>query len=354
MMLILMEVKYLSNVTISILMPVYNSQEYLKNTVQGVINQSYKEWELILVDDGSKDNSKNICIELQKIDNRIRFVNKENTGVSDTRNIALDNAKGKYIAFIDSDDSVHKDYLKILLSSIEKSNGQLAVCGFKERKISTNGQIEELSRVFYPKEVSATEDMKDLIMDFGNSGLLNPLWNKLYSRKIIEENNIRFKEEVETGEDFIFNLQYFRKINNICFSKGELYYYIRRNNNSITYQYIDNMYEKGLEIHNLLEDFLKDMNFYNSKNKYILYGNHLMGVFSAFLNLFHKDCKLTLKQKKHYIKAIVNREYVSECAVNRKRDKGLIGLTALLVRIKNSTIICSVFKGISLVRLVKS
>lgn len=349
-----MEVKYLSNVTISILMPVYNSQEYLKNTVQGVINQSYKEWELILVDDGSKDNSKNICIELQKFDNRIRFINKENTGVSDTRNIALDNAKGKYIAFIDSDDSVHKDYLKILLSSIEKSKGQLAVCGFKERKISTNGQIEELSRVFYPKEVIAIEDMKDLIMDFGNSGLLNPLWNKLYSRKIIEENNIRFKEEVETGEDFIFNLQYFRKINNICFSKGELYYYIRRNNNSITYQYIDNMYEKGLEIHNLLEDFLKDMNFYNSKNKYILYGNHLMGVFSAFLNLFHKDCKLTLKQKKHYIKAIVNREYVSECAVNRKRDKGLIGLTALLVRIKNSTIICSVFKGISLVRLVKS
>ena len=349
-----MEVKYLSNVTISILMPVYNSQEYLKNTVQDVINQSYGDWELILVDDGSKDNSKNICIELQKFDNRIRFINKENTGVSDTRNIALDNAKGKYIAFIDSDDSVHKDYLKILLSSIEKSNGQLAVCGFKERKISTNGQIEELSRVFYPKEVIAIEDMKDLIMDFGNSGLLNPLWNKLYNREIIEENNIRFKEEVETGEDFIFNLQYFRKINNICFSKGELYYYIRRNNNSITYQYIDNMYEKGLEIHNLLEDLLKDMNFYNSKNKYILYGNHLMGVFSAFLNLFHKDCKLTLKQKKHYIKAIVNREYVSECAVNRKRDKGLIGLTALLVRIKNSTIICSVFKGISLVRLVKS
>lgn len=344
----------MSNVTISILMPVYNSQEYLKNTVQDVINQSYGDWELILVDDGSKDNSKNICIELQKFDNRIRFINKENTGVSDTRNIALDNAKGKYIAFIDSDDSVHKDYLKILLSSIEKSKGQLAVCGFKERKISTNGQIEELSRVFYPKEVIAIEDMKDLIMDFGNSGLLNPLWNKLYSREIIEENNIRFKEEVETGEDFIFNLQYFRKINNICFSKGELYYYIRRNNNSITYQYIDNMYEKGLEIHNLLEDFLKDMNFYNSKNKYILYGNHLMGVFSAFLNLFHKDCKLTLKQKKHYIKAIVNREYVSECAVNRKRDKGLIGLTALLVRIKNSTIICSVFKGISLVRLVKS
>ena len=241
----------MSNVTISILMPVYNSQDYLKNTVQDVINQSYKDWELILVDDGSKDNSRNICIELQNLDSRIRVISKENQGVSSTRNTALDNARGEYIAFIDSDDLVHKDYLKILLSSMEKSNGDLAVCGFKERKVPSNGQVEDLSRVFCPKEIIAIEDMKDLIMDFGNSGLLNPLWNKLYSREIIEKNNIRFKEEVETGEDFIFNLQYFRKINNICFSKEELYYYIRRNNNSITYQYIDNMYEKGVKIHSL-------------------------------------------------------------------------------------------------------
>ena len=339
---------------ISILMPVYNGQEYLEETVLSILNQSYKEFELIIINDGSSDNTKVICDNLEKIDKRIKIIHKENTGVSHTRNIALDNASGEYIAFIDSDDSVYKDYLKILLSSMEKSNGQLSVCGFKERKISANGQVEDLSKVFYPKEVIAIEEMKDLIMDFGNSGLLNPLWNKLYSREIIEKNNIRFKEDVKTGEDFIFNLQYFRKIKNICFSKEELYYYIRRNNNSITYQYIDNMYEKGLKIHSLLEDFLKDMNFYNSKNKYILYGNHLMGVFSAFLNLFHKDCKLTLKQKKQYIKAIVNREYVNECAANRKSDRGLIGLTSLLVRIKNSTIICGVFRGISLVRLVKS
>ena len=200
MLLILMEVKYLSNVTISILMPVYNSQDYLKNTVQDVINQSYKDWELILVDDGSKDNSRNICIELQNLDSRIRVISKENQGVSSTRNTALDNARGEYIAFIDSDDLVHKDYLKILLSSMEKSNGQLAVCGFKERKVSSNGQVEDLSRVFCPKEIIAIEDMKDLIMDFGNSGLLNPLWNKLYSREIIEKNNIRLKKRLKQGK----------------------------------------------------------------------------------------------------------------------------------------------------------
>ena len=229
---------------VSILIPVYNGEEYLEETVSSILNQSYKEFELIIINDGSSDNTKVICDNLEKFDKRIRIIHKENTGVSHTRNVALDNARGKYIAFIDSDDSVHKDYLKILVNSMENSNGQLAVCGFKERKVSSNGEIEDLSRVFCPKEIIAMEDMKDLIMDFVNSGLLNPLWNKLYSREIIEKNNIRFKEEVETGEDFIFNLQYFRKINNICFSKKELYYYIRRNNNSITYQYIDNMYEK--------------------------------------------------------------------------------------------------------------
>ena len=92
----------MNDVTISILMPVYNSQDYLKNTVQDVINQSYKDWELILVDDGSKDNSRNICIELQNLDSRIRVISKENQGVSSTRNTALDNARGEYIAFIDN------------------------------------------------------------------------------------------------------------------------------------------------------------------------------------------------------------------------------------------------------------
>ena len=215
---------------IDILLATYNGEKYIKELLDSLVFQKCEEDFCVRIrDDGSKDNSKNICIELQKSDSRIRFISKENEGVSGTRNTALDNARGKYIAFIDSDDLVHKDYLKILLSSMEKSNGELVVCGFKERKISANGQVEELSRVFCPKEVIAMEDMKDLIMDFGNSGLLNPLWNKLYSREIIEKNNIRFKEEVETGEDFIFNLQYFRKINNICFSKEEIYYYIRRN-----------------------------------------------------------------------------------------------------------------------------
>ena len=343
----------MSNISISVLMPVYNSEKFLLETVQAVINQSYINWELILVDDGSTDNSKEICTKLMNDDKRIKYIFQENLGVSHTRNVALENAQGKYIVFVDSDDLIHEDYLKILINSIEKNNSDISVCNFIERKISNTGKVEDITREFYPKEVMEMSEMKDYIMDFGNSGLLNPLWNKIYKNQIIKENNITFDEEVETGEDFIFNLQYFRKVKKISFIKDSLYYYIRRNNNSITYKYIENMYEKGWEIHWLLESFLKDMGFYNEENAYVLYGNHLTGVFSAFLNLYHDHCKLTSKEKKAYIKKIISKSYVKECAANRKKDKGIIGLTSLLVRINNTVLISAVFKAIALVRKVK-
>lgn len=344
----------MSDISISVLMPVYNSEKFLEETVQAVINQSYTNWELILVDDGSTDNSKKLCDELRKKENRIKFIDKKNTGVSDTRNVALKNAKGQYVVFVDSDDLIHKDYLKLLVNSMNKYNTDLSVCNFIERKISNTGKVEDINREFCPKEVIEMAEMKGYIMDFGNSGLLNPLWNKIYKNQIIKENNITFDEKVETGEDFIFNLQYFRKTKKISFIKEKLYYYIRRNNNSITYKYIENMYEKGLEIHSLLESFLEDMNFYNKENAYVLYGNHLTGVFSAFLNLYHDHCKLTSKEKRAYIKKIISRSYVKECAANRKKDKGIIGLTSLLVRINNALLISAIFKAIALVRKVKS
>ena len=341
-------------IDISILMPVYNAEKYLNETIDTIKNQSFSNWELIIVDDGSIDNSKEICTKLMNDDKRIKYIFQENLGVSHTRNVALENAQGKYIVFVDSDDLIHEDYLKILINSIEKNNSDVSVCNFIERKISNTGKIEDITREFYLKEVMEMSEMKDYIMDFGNSGLLNPLWNKIYKREIIENNNITFDEKVETGEDFIFNLQYFRKAKKISFIKEKLYYYIRRNNNSITYKYIENMYEKGWEIHSLLESFLEDMNFYNKENAYVLYGNHLTGAFSAFLNLYHDNCKLTPKEKRKYIKRIIDRPYVKECAVNRKSDKGIIGLTSLLIRINNTLLISAAFKGISLVRKVKA
>ena len=102
-------------IDISILMPVYNAEKYLNETIDTIKNQSFSNWELIIVDDGSTDNSKEICTKLMNDDKRIKYILQENLGVSHTRNVALENAQGKYIVFVDSDDLIHEDYLKILI-----------------------------------------------------------------------------------------------------------------------------------------------------------------------------------------------------------------------------------------------
>ena len=123
-------------IDISILMPVYNAEKYLNETIDTIKNQSFSNWELIIVDDGSIDNSKEICTKLMNDDKRIKYIFQENLGVSHTRNVALENAQGKYIVFVDSDDLIHEDYLKILINSIEKNNSDISLCNFIERKIS--------------------------------------------------------------------------------------------------------------------------------------------------------------------------------------------------------------------------
>ena len=128
-------------IDISILMPVYNAEKYLNETIDTIKNQSFSNWELIIVDDGSIDNSKEICTKLMNDDKRIKYIFQENLGVSHTRNVALENAQGKYIVFVDSDDLIHEDYLKILINSIEKNNSDISVCNFIERKISNTGKV---------------------------------------------------------------------------------------------------------------------------------------------------------------------------------------------------------------------
>ena len=212
-------------IDISILMPVYNAEKYLNETIDTIKNQSFSNWELIIVDDGSIDNSKEICTKLMNDDKRIKYIFQENLGVSHTRNVALENAQGKYIVFVDSDDLIHEDYLKILINSIEKNNSDISVCNFIERKISNTGKVEDITREFYPKEVMEMSEMKDYIMDFGNSGLLNPLWNKIYKREIIENNNITFDEKVETGEDFISYRSYNRGMSDSSYN-GSIGWYV--------------------------------------------------------------------------------------------------------------------------------
>lgn len=340
-------------VVISILMPVYNSEKYLKESIESIINQTFTQWELIIINDGSTDNSKMICDNLVKVDDRIKVIDKKNTGVSDTRNMSINNASGKYIGFVDSDDVIETDMFEILINKIEKYNSDLVVCGIVEDKIIDEKIVSNTNNKYYPKECVSIEEMKYLIMEYMNSNLLNSLCNKLYKKEIIDKHNITFNSKVENGEDFIFNLEYMEHIKNLVFCEEQLYHYSRRENESITHKYVEDMYFKGLKIHDILEKFLVAMNFNTEENKKTLCKNHLIGVFSAILNLFHSQCPMTFKQKKEYIRKIIERDYVKYCAKCGKKDSGIVGITATLVNTKSTIIILTTFKAITIVKKFK-
>lgn len=203
---------------ISIIVPVYNAQKYIKRCVESIVNQSYQKWELILIDDGSKDESSLICDELKQTDSRIHVVHTVNQGASAARNRGLDEAAGDYITFVDADDWVEPNHLEVLVNQID-SDVDLCINSF----------IADLyygSRPYQYKEVK-TQDNIESINAFFTILLQHSqfLWNKLFKSNIIKDNHIRFNTSISLGEDNIFILEYLNYIRGLSASSVCTYHY---------------------------------------------------------------------------------------------------------------------------------
>lgn len=212
---------------ISIIIPVHNVEQYLRQCIDSVINQTYKNLEIILVNDGSTDNSGKICDEYAAKDNRIEVIHKQNGGVSSARNVGLDVATGDYIGFVDSDDYIEQDMYEYLFSINKKNNTSLAVCNFyivKDENILTSPTIVKHS-------VLSAEEM----LECSFKQLFS--WNKLIARKLFE--NLRFPEDVGYGEDMAVCMNLFIRAEKISYGKKTKYFYIQRKNSAVHTQQWD-------------------------------------------------------------------------------------------------------------------
>lgn len=208
---------------ISIIVPIYNSAATIKGCVDSIQAQIYGDWELILADNGSTDESLAIIKELACGDDRIRAIEVPQKGVSFARNAALDSAKGEYVCFIDSDDTVEPDYLETLYDA---SEADLAVCGYFVDNYDSNNQMLS-SEKHIPTEVywQLNESTAKLQKAFG-AGYIHLCCNKLFRRSIIEENKLRFKQ-YPVNEDFIFTLEFLQYAKSIAIVDKALYHWIR-------------------------------------------------------------------------------------------------------------------------------
>lgn len=250
---------------ISIIIPIYNSEKYLKECLKSIKEQTYSNYEVIMVNDGSTDKSELICRDFLN-DTRFKIINQKNMGVAVARNSGLNKAKGKYVLFVDSDDWLDKDMLSVLINNVEES--ELLSVGyynvFKNNKIEvTNGQGQD---------IVINQNLEKCIMD-SNNMIGGYLWNKLFDLNIIRKNNIFFDKDINYCEDLIFVLTYIRFVNKIRYIAKTLYFY-RMRKTSITKQGISN--KKNMSILKAL-DILIEMNKDNTEIvsklefEYILY-----------------------------------------------------------------------------------
>ncbi len=207
----------------SIIVPVYNASKTLNRCVDSILKQDFRDYELILVDDGSKDESAKIASAYAQADARIRLIQKKNGGVSSARNRGLAEAKGLYILFVDSDDWLPMEALKLLVREIEQKDTDLVIGDFFrvfEGKISQKGSIAE-------EGVITRDQYAEAMLKSPADLYFGVLWNKLYKRDLIEQYHVRMDESVSYGEDMIFNLEYLLHASTIAVLKLPVYYYIR-------------------------------------------------------------------------------------------------------------------------------
>ena len=205
---------------ISVIVPVYNVENYLDRCVDSIVNQTYKNLEIILVNDGSTDSSGRKCDEWKKKDNRILVVHKKNGGLSDARNAGLEVANGTYIGFVDSDDFISLDMYRILLKTMIETNSDIVECN--RRSFTDSDIIHEANTDSFSVEVFDTEKaLLELILE---RKLKQTAWNKLYQRQIITT----LFEVGKINEDEYWTYQIFGKANTIAAVNAELYYYYQR------------------------------------------------------------------------------------------------------------------------------
>lgn len=208
---------------VSIIVPIYNAENYLNRCVDSILNQEYTDFELLLVNDGSKDSSGAICDAYAAADTRVRVIHKPNTGVSDTRNTAIRQAQGRYLQFLDSDDWITPDATKLLVRAATEHHCDLVISDFYRvvgERVSHKGDIEE-------DGVLTREEFAEHMMENPADFYYGVLWNKLYRRDLVEKYKLEMDTSISWCEDFLFNLEYILHSNVFYALQAPIYYYVK-------------------------------------------------------------------------------------------------------------------------------
>ena len=284
----------MENKKVSIIVPVYNVELYIEDCLNSLLNQTYSNYEIILINDGSTDNSIEICSKYN--DQKIKIYNQNNKGVSIARNVGISLATGQYIMFVDADDMVSEKYIENLIKSIEETNTDMVVCGYTKEKAEL---VNKKNSQEIKGEIINANTMLENMME--NNLQEGYLWNKIFKKSIINDNSLEFKEDVNVWEDLYFVIEYLSKSDKIFAINEKLYYYRTREGSAVNRKETSTDLVGKVKI---LELILKNYNLIiNNKNYYGIKRMYVT-VLLKYLLQIKKDNKELIKEKLSIVKKI--------------------------------------------------
>mgnify|MGYP001860306502 CR=1 FL=1 len=300
----------MKKIKISVIVPVYNAEKYLSDCIDSILNQTLKEFELILINDGSTDNSLQICREKAAKDSRIKIINKKNEGQGYARNIGIDSAKGEFITFVDSDDYIDNEAYEKMYELCKKYHADYCVTPFS---IKSNIKKDEI-KIYEGREIK-NKILIDLLGNYPQNSIgsvIGPsVCTKLFNSKIIKDNKIKFISERQySSEDNIFNINYILFSNKVVMYNKNFYHY-RNVDNSFSHRYRDEYLKKINNMYIYIRDNLFQGKM-NDREKLCL-NNNIMCQYIVCITqevTITKQTNIITKLKR--IKKICNNDIVQE------------------------------------------
>lgn len=289
--------------TVSVIMPVYNVEQYISQAIESVLNQTYKNFELIVVDDGSPDRSGEIAEAYARKNAAVRVIHKKNGGLSDARNAGTIMATGKYIVFIDSDDYMEANLLESTVCAAEEQKADVVMFGYFIERINAEEEIVEREPIYYPYE---STDLKNIQIDSNLVQMVGYAWNKVYRSQLLKQNNLMFTKGLSVVEDIVFNSAVFTKLQKLIIVDKPLYHYTHRERKTLVNMFhkdVFMLHKVGIASRKKLFEALGIKQ--NMINEFISLG-HLSGIRYCCANLFYYKNELKSKEKYNYIKLMLN------------------------------------------------
>lgn len=313
------------SVAVSVIVPAYNAEKTVEKALQSLIDQTFKDIEIIIIDDGSKDKTREFISSIAAKDNRIKLILKDvNEGLSAARNSGIEIATGDYIGFVDSDDWCEKDMFEKLYNGA--NDADVVVSGFYHDSLADDGSlvVQTENRM---TESASTSDKKEIVKwaaKLDSMRIFAFTWNKLYKREFLEKTGIIFEQQTLI-EDYMYNCKIWESVGKLSVVEGAYYHYIKFSKEALTQKFLPDYFDIIDKRYVLMRAIFEKENLFEGEMREILCNMHIKHVLAGMVRNFNKQSNYSAKQQKEKIKEMLNHpnciQAMSYSVGKRKQEK---------------------------------